>query len=135
MLDFIIANQAVLWQLALLAGLSAVAGMLLVPWVVVRMPADYFERKERRLPTSKYPVASAVAKVARNVLGCVLMIAGLMMLVLPGPGFLALLVGAGMVSFPGKHRFIRSIIGRPALLNPINLMRQRAGVAPLQVSR
>lgn len=43
----------------------------------------------------------------RNVLGAILLVAGIAMLVLPGQGVPTILISLGLMNFPGKYRLER----------------------------
>ena len=81
------------------------------------------------------PVARAFLLVGRNVLGCLLIAAGVAMLVLPGQGVLTILVGTMLVDFPGKRRLERWIVERGPVLRAMNWLRERAGREPFAVGR
>ena len=70
--------------------------------------------------------------VGKNLLGSVLMVAGVAMLVLPGQGVLTILVGFLLVDFPGKYPLERWLVSRRAIGAPLNWLRSRAGRAPLE---
>jgi UPF0716 family protein affecting phage T7 exclusion len=72
--------------------------------------------------------------IGKNLLGGLLMIAGLAMLVLPGQGLLTLFVGFLLIDFPGKYRLEKWLIRRRYILRPINWLRARRHRAPLQVT-
>ncbi len=69
--------------------------------------------------------------LGKNLLGYLLIVAGIAMLVLPGQGVLTILLGVILVDLPGKYRFERWIVARPLVLKSINRLRQRAGRDPL----
>ena len=68
---------------------------------------------------------------AKNLLGYLLIVAGIAMLLLPGQGVLTMLLGFIMVDLPGKYRFERWLVARPLVLRSINMLRRRAGREPL----
>jgi hypothetical protein len=43
------------------------------------------------------------------------MAAGAAMMVLPGPGVVALMIGVAMADFPGKKRLLKWLLTRPGL--------------------
>ncbi|HZW06176.1 MAG TPA: PGPGW domain-containing protein [Phycisphaerales bacterium] len=109
-----------------IAGISivlAVAGAIGASIAVVRIPADYFVRNERPRP--------GAGRIARNVLGWLLVIAGLAMLIIPGPGAVALLAGLVLVDFPGRQKLLRWIITRTGVVKGMNRLRKRHGKPPL----
>jgi hypothetical protein len=105
-----------------------------VPLLVARLPADYFSRRERdrygmsRPPQSRWKI---VARVAKNVVGWVLLAAGLAMLVLPGQGLLTIVVALLLVDFPGKPALQRRLIASRRVLDGVNRLRRRAGQPPM----
>jgi hypothetical protein len=70
-------------------------------------------------------------RVARNLLGVVLVLLGVLMLVLPGQGILTLLVGVLLVDFPGKHKLVQRLLSRPKVLGIVNKLRTHRGSPPL----
>jgi hypothetical protein len=72
-------------------------------------------------------------RILRNVAGVVLVVIGVLLSVpgVPGQGVLTILAGATLVDFPGRHRLVRRLIGRPAVLAALNRLRVRFGRPPL----
>ena len=114
---------------------ALVATLVGVPWFFCRIPSDHFMREERSsLPfVARGSWVQQVGRVLRNLLGVVLICLGLAMLVLPGQGVLTLLIGLICVDFPGKRRFERWLVSRPAVARGINRLRRRAGRPPLEL--
>ena len=135
MVEWIQTNETLLWWLASASVFTFFGTLVAVPWLVVRIPADYFcEPRRHRLPwADQHPVVRAALLVAKNLLGCVFLLAGTVMLVLPGQGILTILVGVVLLDFPGKYHLERWFIARRPVLRPINWLRRRAGRAPLLV--
>jgi hypothetical protein len=125
------------WQQLLLWGtglsLVAVIGTIIgVPWVVTRLPHDYFSRPRRAVwrETADEPVFALVLGVIKNLLGAILVLLGLVMLVTPGQGLLTLLVGLLVMNFPGKYQLERWLVLRPGVLRGLNWLRSRRDHAP-----
>ncbi len=121
-----------------LAGASAVlgvAGLLAVPWLLVRIPSDYFtaERRRRFAPRST-PARELrwLGLALKNLLGALLLVAGIAMLVLPGQGVLTILLALAWMDFPGKYRLERWLVSRGPTLRTINRIRRARGCEPLQ---
>ena len=124
-------QQLLLWASAgsLLAVLLALVG---VPWVIARLPPDYFSRAQRRTwrEVDGEPVFAVLLGLLKNVIGAVLVLLGLVMLVTPGQGLLTLLAGLLLMNFPGKYRLERWLVMRPGMLRVLNWLRRRQGQAP-----
>jgi hypothetical protein len=127
----------ILWTLAAASVVVFVVSLLAIPPLVARIRPDYFTHDERPPGrwVSHHPVVRKLLRIGKNLLGCVFMVAGVAMFVLPGQGLLTLLVGFLMVDFPGKYRFEKWLVGRRFVLRPINWLRRRSGRSPLQVVR
>jgi hypothetical protein len=109
-----------------------VLGLLLVPIVVTRMPADYFARNRVALEP-KHAVLRLFWRVVKNLLGALLVLAGVAMLVLPGQGVLTILAGLSLLEFPGKRALERRLVEVPAVRGVFDRIRKRAGRPPLQL--
>lgn len=125
-------------MLAWLAAASIVGfvGSLIgIPWVLVRLPAHYFDtRVPREWMNGRHPVLRAIGTILKNIVGLVFLLAGIAMLVLPGQGILTMLIGISLMDFPGKHRLEAKLVGQPLVLQTINKVRARFGRAPLVVA-
>jgi hypothetical protein len=110
--------------------LTLVATLAAVPWVISRLPADYFSRPRRTTWRSGAQLPAAVALVLvilKNALGVVLVLLGFVMLFTPGQGLLTLLTGLLLMNFPGKYRLECWLVMRPGVLRGLNWLRRRGG--------
>jgi len=103
--------------------------LIVVPILVARMPADYFNESSRpqRPWAHLNPVLRVVLIIAKNVIGVLLILVGLVMIPLPGQGVLTLLIGLMLVDFRQKYRFEKWLISREKILKTVNWIRRRAG--------
>ncbi|MCB1677181.1 MAG: hypothetical protein KDI16_00685 [Halioglobus sp.] len=121
----------ILWGSAL-SVLSLVATLIGVPWVVARLPSDYFARPRRsswRLSPDA-PVPALLLGLLKNLLGALLVLLGLVLLVTPGQGVLTLLAGLLLMNFPGKYQLERWLVMRPGVLRGLNWLRARQRERP-----
>jgi len=127
--------QAFGWMVGvgLMASVLTIAvGMALV----IRLPPDYFARDHApRGFWHLHPVFRWTLTVAKNVVGGVVILLGLLLALplVPGPGFLFILVGLGLLDFPGKRRLERRLVGLPWVLASLNRMRARFGRSPIEI--
>lgn len=126
--------DTILWS----AGLSVVlliASLVIVGVVLVKLPPDYFSRTSRSRAEGAASRArrSVWLRVAKNILGWILILAGLAMLVLPGQGLLVLLIGVMLADFPGKFRVERWNITRKRILCSANWLRDKLKKPPLHI--
>ncbi len=123
------------WQVEVLGIASAamlVISAVLIPYLIVRMPADFYAESDRRRRLLQHrPLLRMAFLIAKNALGWLLLVAGILMLVLPGQGILTILAALALLDFPGKRALEMRILHRPLILNSVNWLRRRAGREPL----
>ena len=117
---------------ALMFIVSAVFSVLVAVIVIVRMPANYFSTHYQQdfLPDTPW-LARWGAVIIKNLIGLVLIAAGVVMLIGPGQGVLTILVGLILMDIPGKRPLEARIIKRPTVLAAINKLRERYNKPPL----
>lgn len=114
--------------------LTLLATVVLLPLLVARLPQDYFYREHRPpQPHTGHWLLRYGLLLVKNLLGVVLLVAGLAMLVLPGPGVVTMLAAFALLTFPGKYRLERWLVSRPQVRAAISLMREKAGRPPLHL--
>jgi hypothetical protein len=119
-------------------GLTAVLAVAsVVMFVGSRLPVDYFldPRRHTSRLRSLHPALYLSILVVKNLLGWILLLAGLAMLVLPGQGLLTMLMGLVLCDFPGKFALERRLACRPSILGAINWLRRKAGHGPMLAPR
>ena len=125
----------VLSALVIVSIAGFVGSLIAIPLILVRLPPHYFdERHPRTWMENHHPALRMIGHILKNVIGVVLLIAGLAMLVLPGQGILTMLIGISLIDFPGKRQLERKLIGQPAVLHTINKVREKFGRPPLTVA-
>lgn len=100
-----------------------------IPWLVIRMPHDYFT-DDRKPPVDRSPMGWAIW-LLRNISAIVLIIAGIAMLILPGQGVLTIMLGIACSTFPGKFKLQRQLVSRPGVLKALNWIRHKYDRKPL----
>jgi hypothetical protein len=119
-------SQETLTWLSVGSGLCLLAGAIAVPWMLVTLPKDAFSNRKRPGILDRQPAAVRVpVRVLKNVLALVLVVLGIAMLVLPGQGILAILLGVMLGDFSGKLRLQRWLIARPTVMNSLNWLRRK----------
>ncbi|MDY6831490.1 MAG: PGPGW domain-containing protein [Thermodesulfobacteriota bacterium] len=131
-----IENHELLLGWLTLGSLAVFIGTLvLVPWLAARIPADYFThgRRHKGPLSDEHPALRILLMAGKNLLGILVIAAGLVMLVLPGQGLLTLFLGVLLLDFPGKYRLERWVVSRGPVLRTVNRLRRRAGRRPLEM--
>jgi len=102
--------------------------------VMILLPPDYFVRAPgRRGFWHSHPALRLVLLLTKNLTGVVVFLAGFVMALplVPGPGVLFMLVGLGLVDFPGKRALERRLLRLPRVLASVNRLRARFGKPPI----
>jgi hypothetical protein len=117
------------------AAVLAVGSTALALLVLVQLPATYFMHPRRRFMQGNHPLLRASGILAKNLLGAVLIVAGIALALpgVPGPGTVTLLVGLALLDFPGKQTLERRFIRQPRVLAAVNALRRRFSAPPLVV--
>lgn len=126
-----VSTDTLIWLTAL-SFVFFIGTLIAIPFILVRLPADYFDvRVPRPWMQDRHPVLRVVGHIAKNALGAVFLFAGFLMLFLPGQGVLTMLIGISMLDFPGKRNIEAKLISQPTVLSVINRMRKKRGKPPL----
>ena len=132
--DFLAAHEAMLGWLGLLSLLMFFGSAVAIPWILVRLPADYFAssrpspwRRGRRSPLLHLPL-----RLLKNLAGLALLLLGLLLLVLPGQGLLTILIGVALLDFPRKYELLAWLLGRPGIRDSANWLRRKYARPPLR---
>jgi hypothetical protein len=104
--------------------------------VIVRLPPDsLLHRHGNPDPPEPRGFRYWAAKIAKNVVGTVLVLLGMVLSLpaIPGQGLLTIFAGILLLDFPGRRALLRKLLHRPALLASINRLRARFSRPPLVV--
>jgi len=129
-----VSTEMLIWLTAL-SMVFFVGTLIAIPFILVRLPADYFDiRVPRTWMEDHHPVLRLFGHFVKNVVGAVFVFAGFLMLFLPGQGILTMLIGISMLDFPGKRKIEATLIGQPTVLSVINGMRHKFNKPPLRLA-
>ena len=117
-----------------LSVVTFVISIAVVTVVLVKLPANYFHSShDREFLVHRHPILRAVGIFVKNLLGLVLVGAGIVMSLpgVPGQGILTILLGVMMLDFPGKRSLETRIVSRPRVNQAVNALRARFDKPPL----
>lgn len=137
LIEWFQAHDTVLWWLGGVSVVTFVGTLVAVPIMVIRIPYNYFSQPERQTTlVYRYGVVVGTSLlILKNLLGIVLLFAGIAMLVLPGQGLLTIFVSLTLLNFPGKYRLERWVISQGVVFRSINWIRRRRGYRPLEAKK
>ncbi|WP_456386469.1 PGPGW domain-containing protein [Desulfolithobacter sp.] len=123
------ASAVLVRWLGLLSVATFAVSLVLIPWLIARLPEDYFIRHRRRAEERRrlHPALTILFLFVKNCLGLALLAAGLTMLVLPGQGLLTMVLGLSLMDFPGKKRLVGWCLGNRQVRDGLNWIRRKTG--------
>lgn len=132
--EFLQQYSLVLELLGILSLLTFVGSLFAIPWIIGKLPPDYFILHRRLVEArhERHPVLAKIIFVARNIIGILFLAAGMAMLVLPGQGIITMLIGISFMDFPRKHNIVDNLIHRPRIMKLLNWLRRKGKKTPFQ---
>ena len=113
-----------------------VVNLAIVTFILVKIPSDHFKKDHKsQFWSGQHPALRGAAFVAKNILGILLVVLGIVLSIpgVPGQGLLTILLGIMLLDFPGKHTLERKLLSRPEVVKAINGLRHRFDKPPLQL--
>jgi len=126
-------HGTILWSVSFISLVTFVGTVMTIPFLVARIPRDYFTRprrhSERRF--AAHPRVRILYLTLKNIIGSLFILAGLIMLFIPGQGAITILIGLLLMNLPGKRRLALRMVRLPRVYRALNWMRAKSHRAPL----
>ena len=130
-IEWLQANDQIFAALGVLSVVLFLASLIVFPLIIVFLPYDYFVRPEAGF-LSLNPLRMLL-RILKNGLGCLPIVAGILMLFLPGQGILCLLLGVSFLNFPGKRHLEMRLLRLKRVRSSVAWIRRKAKRRPLQL--
>lgn len=113
---------------------SFLGSLLAIAVVLCRLPVDYLRRDTATAAEGQPRWKRVLRAIVKNTIGVILVLIGVVLSLpgVPGQGLLTILIGVILLDLPGKQRFERRLMMRPAVLAGANMIRARFGRPPLE---
>ena len=133
--EWITNHRILLGWLGAASVVTFLATLIIVPWLVVSIPSDYFthQKRHRQTKRSQHPMIRITMIIAKNVLGCLFVVIGILIALplVPGQGIMTMLIGVMFLDFPGKYHLERRLVSYGPGFRSMNWLRHRTGREPL----
>lgn len=116
--------------LMLVALSTTTLSLLVAPFILQRLPTDYFARTIAH--KKSWSTGALAVRILRNLLAAALFLLGIALLSLPGPGIVTILLALGLSDLPIRTRLFRWVMQRPKLRRTVDRLRVRVGKKPLE---
>ena len=122
---------SILTWLGIISTCTFFLSLLIIPWIVYKLDSKFFihlhEHKKRE---DEHPVIFILLKGLRYFLGTALLLAGILMIFLPGQGILTIILGLSLLDFPGKRALIDGILKFPSIQKALHWIRAKGHKEP-----
>jgi hypothetical protein len=137
-LEWVHIHKIAFWWIGTLSIATFVGTLIIIPILIVRIPADYFKRKKQKQKScykNQHALICFIGLVFKNLFGALFVLAGVAILFLPGQGLITILIGIMMLNFPGKFALQLRVIQQPTVLGAINRIWMKANQPVLEVPK
>ena len=133
-MQFLNEYSSLLEWLGFLSVLTFIGSLIAIPWIIARLPVNYFIRHRQLVAEShsRHPLVARLTFVLRNFVGIVFIVAGIVMLVLPGQGIITILIGISFMDFPKKHHLVDYLVRRQRVIRFLNWIRKKGKKPPFE---
>lgn len=112
--------------------ITIIASYGLIVIGMIKIPADYFSSTYvREINKDNHFSIRWTAFIVKNIVGFLMIIAGVIMIFTPGPGVPTILLGLILMDIPGKRPLEAKLIQRPMVLSAVNDLRAKYNKPPL----
>ena len=134
-LNYFEAHDAIIFWSSLASILTFVGTLISVPWLITKIPADYFISSSEGKLQSYFnnPFLRILGIIFKNIFGYVFIINGFIMLFIPGQGLLTMIIGLVLIDFPRKKEVEYRIVKQPMIHRTINKIRKKAGKPEIKI--
>ena len=128
-LSFVQQNSFLLKWLAMISAIIFMVSLLVIPWLISKLPPDFFAkiRSGHKTKNNNSRLYNLILFLLRNVFGFAFLIAGILMLFMPGQGILTIVLGISIMVFPGKRRLVNMLIEQKSVQHGLNWIRRKTG--------
>lgn len=103
------------------------ASLLATPWVLAKLPANYFSSPPAAAPRTAQRLMISILK---TIVGLIMLLTGVIMMFTPGPGLVCMVLGIALCEFPGKQTIMIKLVRRPSVFSALNWLRGKAHKPP-----
>jgi Trk-type K+ transport system membrane component len=128
---FLADYRPMLKWLGLFSTITFFLSLLIIPWIISRLPSDFFRHlRDHKTKEHHHPLMWILLRSLRHFLGTILLLAGILMLFLPGQGILTIILGLSLLDFPGKKKAKDAFLRRHSVHTGLNWIREKEGKPP-----
>jgi hypothetical protein len=128
-----VSKETLIW-VSTFSGVGLVAAAIIIPWLIVRMPEDFFSHPQRYNWLGRKPASVRIPiRILKNLLAIALVIVGIVLFLTPASGLFPILLGVVLADVPGKLKLQRWILCRKTVRKSMNWLRGKFHRRPVQM--
>ena len=128
-----ISKETLLW-VSSISGVGLLVFLIVTPWLIVRMPDDFFSKPQRYNWLDRKPAMIRIPiRILKNLLAVTLLILGVVMFLTPASGLFPILLGVVLADVPGKSKLQRWILCKKTIRKSMNWLRRKFHRKPVQL--
>jgi hypothetical protein len=128
LIDWVENYRIVIWWIGALSTIIFLIILFAIPIFIVKLPSDFFIRQNLPKPllaSRKHTVIRLIYVIIKNVIGVMIIFAGIAMLFLPGQGVMTVIIGISLLNIRGKRRIVLAFVCRSFVIQSLNRLRTR----------
>lgn len=122
--------QTMVEWLAIISLVTFFLSLIIITLVISKLSVTCFLNISPKPRENEYSLLRFVMLLLRNFLGALLLLAGILMLFLPGQGIITILISLLLLSFPGKYKLLNYLIHKPAVQRSLDWIRKKNHTEP-----
>ncbi len=128
-LFFLQENSFLLKWLTIISAITFIVSLFVIPFIISRLPHDFFSkiRQGHTSQNNNSKLYNLILFLLRNIFGFTFLLAGIIMLFMPGQGILTIVLGISLMVFPGKRRLVNLLIEQKSVQHSLNWIRRKTG--------
>ena len=124
--DWIRDNDQLIQWVGIVSIFLFFLSLFLLRYVILRLPEDYFIK----VSSNSKSLKKIIVRIAKNALGFLLTICGIILLFTPGQGMITILIGLCLIDLAFVNQWKKKMIYNSKVQRALNWIRSKKSVKP-----
>ena len=128
--DWIRDNDQLIQWVGIVSIVLFFLSLFLLRYVILRLPEDYFIKVSSISKSNSKSLKKIIVRIAKNALGFLLTISGIILLFTPGQGMITILIGLCLIDLAFVNQWKKKMIYNSKVQKALNWIRSKKSVKP-----
>ena len=128
--DWIRDNDQLIQWVGIVSIFLFFLSLFLLRYVILRLPEDYFIKVSSISKSNSKSLKKIIFRIAKNALGFLLTICGIILLFTPGQGMITILIGLCLIDLAFVNQWKKKMIYNSKVQKALNWIRSKKSVKP-----